>query len=73
MVYADGPVDVPCEAVDQEFVDSLGRLMRRLGAVQPARRVASPSECRFCPIGPLDCPERVDADAEQPAGATADF
>ena len=47
--------------------------MRRLSSVQPPRKVPSWSECRFCPIGPGDCPERVEADAEQAVGVTTDF
>ena len=32
VVYPDGPVEVPGAAVDQGYVDALGRLMRRGGA-----------------------------------------
>ena len=73
VVYPDGPVDVPAEAVNEEFVGSLGRLMRRLSSGQPPRKVPSWSECRFCPISSRDCPERVEADAEQAVGVTSDF
>lgn len=73
VVYPDGPVEVPSEAVNEEFVGSLGRLMRRLSSGQPPRKVPSWSECRFCPINSRDCIERVEVDAEQPVGVTTDF
>ena len=73
VVYPDGPVEVPGQAVNQEFVGSLGRLMRRLSSGQAPRRVPSWAECRFCPISSRDCPERVELDVEQPVGVTQDF
>ncbi|MDE2844422.1 MAG: hypothetical protein OXN21_13735, partial [Chloroflexota bacterium] len=60
-------------AVDQQFVSALGSLIRSLSTLQPPRKVPSYSECRFCPIGARDCPERVSADAPAPAGVTDDF
>ncbi len=73
IVYPDGPVDVPGSAVDDEFVAALGGLVRALGSAQPPRKVPSWNECRFCPIGARDCPERVAVDEPQPVGITDDF
>ena len=73
VTYRDHTVRIPAEAVDEEFIQNLGRLIRRLSAAKPARRVPSRQECRFCDITAADCPERVD-EQQQPASATtADF
>ncbi len=72
-VYPEGPIEVPAEAVDADFIGAMGRLMRRISSLQPPRKVPSWAECRFCPIGFKDCPQRVDADAEQSIGSTDDF
>ena len=60
-------------AVDDQFVQNLGALIRRLSADKPARRVPSPQECRFCDITAADCPERVDEGSEPKGETTADF
>ena len=73
VVYPDGPVDIPGAAVDQHFVSALGSLIRGLSTLQAPRKVPSYSECRFCPIGARDCPERVGADEPLPVGITDDF
>ena len=73
VTYRDHTVRVPAEAVDENFVLNLGALVRRLSADEPARRVPSPSECRFCDIGTADCPVRVDAEFEPAGGTTTDF
>ena len=58
VVYPDGPVDVPGAAVNQEFVGALGGLVRSLALGEAPRKTPSWNECRFCPIGARDCPER---------------
>lgn len=73
VVYPDGPVEVPAEAVDEEFVASVGRLIRRLSNTVPPRRVPSWAECRFCSIGPRDCFQRVEVEEAPAAGVTEDF
>ena len=73
IVYPDGPVDVPGAAVNQDFITSLGGLVRGLATCQPPRKTPSWNECRYCPIGARDCPERVDVCDEQPVGVTEDF
>ncbi len=54
VAYPDHAVDVPTDAVDRRFVENLGGLIHRLASQMPARRVASPAECRFCEITPAD-------------------
>ena len=72
LVYADHETPVPSESVDEDFVNSLGRLVARVGAKTPARKVPSPDECRFCNITKKDCPER-DAEGSVETGVTDDF
>jgi len=73
VVYPDGPVDIPEAAVNQEFVNALGGLVRGLAVWQAPRKTPSWNECRFCPIGARECPERVDTAEELPVGVTEDF
>ncbi len=72
MAYPAGAVEIPAEAVDEEFIGRLSLLLRRLGAGEPARRIASPMECAYCPITTADCPERIAKGGLQ-AGTTSDF
>ena len=73
VTYRDHTVRIPAEAVDDAFIENLGALIRRLSADEPARRVPSRLECRFCDITDADCPERVADTSEAEAGETADF
>ena len=59
VAYPEHVVDIPADAVDRTFIESLGDLMRRLATEMPARRVPSPGECRFCEITSADCPDRA--------------
>ena len=72
VAYPDHVVDIPADAVDGNFVENLGGLIRRLASQMPTRQVASPGECRFCEITPADCPDRAD-DGPQEEGTTSDF
>ena len=66
VVYGDGRVvPVPSSAIDDEFRGAVRDLMRRLVSDTPARRVPSEQECRFCDIGPGDCPERIEPEVDQ--------
>lgn len=58
--YPDHEVDVPTNMVDEFFEKALRGLVGRLAAPEPARKVPSAGECRFCPIGRDNCPERVE-------------
>ncbi|MYC29403.1 MAG: Dna2/Cas4 domain-containing protein [Chloroflexi bacterium] len=73
VVYPEGPVEVPGEAVDESFVSAVGTLMRRLGNSLPPRKVPSWAECRYCSIGPRDCLSRVEAEETPMTGITEDF
>lgn len=73
VTYRDHTVWVPPEAVDDQFVKNLGALIRRISGDEPARRVPSRQECRFCDISVADCPQRADVASEPDRGTTADF
>ena len=72
VAYRDHEVAIPAAAVNETFIGNLSRLMRRLSAAEPARRVPSPRECGFCDISSVDCPDRVVKDAVA-EGVTEDF
>ena len=70
--YLDHTVRIPAESVDDQFIQNLGALIRRLVADKPPTRVPSRPECRFCDISALDCPERVDEGSESEGRTTSD-
>ena len=72
VAYGDHEVAIPATAVDEAFIWNLARLVRRLSAEAPARRVPSPRECGFCDISSVDCPDRVVEDVVA-EGVTEDF
>ena len=73
VTYRNHTVRIPPEAVDDRFIQNLGALIRRLAADQPAQRVPSAQECRFCDIGAADCPQRIEEGSEPAGGTTTDF
>ena len=72
VAYRDHEVAIPATAVDEAFIWNLARLLRRLSAEAPARRVPSPREWGFCDISSADCPERA-AEGAVAEGVTEDF
>ena len=73
VTYRDHTVRISADAVDEQFVQNLGALIRRISSDEPARRVPSRQECRFCDISAADCPDRVDDGYEVEDGNTDDF
>ncbi len=71
--YLDHTIRIPAEAVDDQFVQNLGDLIRSLAADKPPARVPSRQECRFCDISAADCPDRVDDDLDTEPASTTDF
>lgn len=55
-------VEIPAAAVDEDFKKRLFALIGRIAAPEPARKVPSFAECRFCDIARTHCPERVEQD-----------
>ena len=72
VAYPDHVVDIPADAVNAEFINKMGQLIRRLSSQVPARKVPSRSECAFCDITLADCPERI-VDESSVQGVTDDF
>ena len=72
VAYPDHVIDIPADAVNAEFINKTGQLIRRLSAKAPARRVPSRSECAFCDITSADCPERF-VNETRGQGVTDDF
>ena len=73
VTYRDHTTLISAEAVDDQFIQNLGALIRRLSADEPARRVPSRQECRFCDISAADCPDRVEAVPEPESALADDF
>ena len=73
VVYPTHTVRIAPGAVTEQFIEGLVGLIRRLAADTPPGRVPSTAECRFCDIGTLDCPERVDGYGPTAEGATDAF
>ena len=67
--YQTGPVNVPTEALDSGFRARFRKMMAQVGDSAALERVPSFNECRFCDIGRLDCPERIET---QPDDGAAD-
>ena len=70
--YPSSYTGSPASAVTPEFIGNMGALIRRLAADEPARRVPSPQECRYCDISSADCPARLEANPATEA-STTDF
>ena len=73
VAYPESNVSIPASRIDSEFVRNLGALIRRLANDDPARRVPSSDECRFCDITSADCPERVEENPQAETATTDDF
>ena len=60
VVYWNHQQEIQPDEVDPAFVRSLQGLIHRLAAREPAVKVPSWSECQFCDISSVHCPERVE-------------
>ena len=49
VAYTDHAVDIPTEAVDEEFIERLAQLVRRLAPDAPVRRVPAPASAGSAP------------------------
>ena len=47
VTHRDHTVRISTGAVDEQFIQNLGSLIRRISSDEPARRVPSTLECRF--------------------------
>ena len=73
VIYPTRTVRVPMGSLHTQFKKDLGVLIRRIAADEPAARVPSEHECRFCDITVADCPERMGEDSEPEGKTTSDF
>lgn len=72
VVYRNHEVPIPASAVDEQFIDRLASLIRRISRAQPLSKTPSAMECSFCQIAKEECPERVDS-APEDGMETTDF
>ena len=60
IVYPHAVVDVPSTKLDGTLRDLFRKTVLALGGPEPARKVPSGGECRYCDISKADCPERIE-------------
>jgi len=72
VAYRDHEVMIPSSAIDETFINNLVQLIKRVSSKEPARKVSSLTECRFCDINHADCLERV-AEYTSQESITNDF
>jgi hypothetical protein len=58
VVYNDHRIRIPAASVDSGFVSNFEYFLGVIAAETAPPKAPSESECRFCDIGSLDCPER---------------
>jgi len=64
LIYGEEIMDIPHAMMDQEFKESFRDMVGLISSSEPARKVPSVRECRFCKISSTYCPERVDTTGE---------
>ena len=72
VIYPDHQDHIPSTAVDDTFINNFSNLIQRLASPNPARKVPSGMECKFCNITVADCPDRIEA-TDINIGDTEDF
>ena len=60
IVYGNTVVDVPSSKIDTHLRELFRKIVSTIGGQEPARKVPSWGECRFCDISRADCPERIE-------------
>ena len=60
VVYNGSKIDIPPEAVDQKFIEAFEYFLDVIASSEPAWKVPSCHECRFCDIARTECPERIE-------------
>ncbi len=58
--YKTSSVRIEPEKVDDAFKTQFKELMQRLGGDEELKKAPSISECRFCDISMIDCPQRME-------------
>ena len=73
VVYPDHTERVPRGTLPNQFIEEVGSLIRRLASDVPPKRVPNATECRFCGITSIDCPDRLEAAPDLEDATTDDF
>jgi hypothetical protein len=60
IVYGHTVVDVPAAKMDAQLKNLFRRTVLTMGGPEPARKVPSWGECRYCDISRADCPDRIE-------------
>jgi hypothetical protein len=60
LIYPNGAIDISSEHVDEAFKAQFREAIATLSSVNPARKVPSFHECRYCDISGKYCFERVE-------------
>ena len=60
IVYSNTVVDVPSSKIDADLKELFRQTVLTIGGPEPARKVPSWGECRYCDISQADCPERIE-------------
>lgn len=67
--YRDGAITIQPEQFTPELRQRIIAMLQRMGDAEPPARVASASECAYCPVSAQDCPDRIEiADLETAVG-----
>lgn len=66
LFYKDSTEDILLshDELNDDFRAAFRDVVHRVGGQSPPEVVPSPGECRWCPIGPADCPERIPSTRE---------
>ena len=72
VAYRDYEVTIPASAVNEQFINRLATLIRKISRAQPLEKTPSAMECGFCQISKEECPERVDSEPDEGL-VTTDF
>jgi hypothetical protein len=64
LIYNNTIVDVPSSKIDAGLKELFRKTVLRIGGPEPAEKVPSWGECRYCDISQADCPERIETQTE---------
>jgi hypothetical protein len=64
LIYGSTIVDIPSSKIDADLKGLFRKTVLTIGGPEPARKVASWGECRYCDISQADCPERIDTETK---------
>lgn len=73
LVYRDRTTEIAPEELNAETRTAILARIREAGGPTPPRRVPSASECRFCDVTAVDCPDRIEPEKIDKATATTLF